>query len=228
MLEIENVDAGYGSGQVLFGVTLGVGKGQVVSLLGRNGAGKTTTLMTIMGRLVPRAGAIRLAGRPIAGRPPHEIARAGIGLVPEGRRVFPNLTVEENLIATARGQGWSQGRVLELFPILAERRRQLADRLSGGEQQMLAIGRALLTSPSLLLLDEPTEGLAPLLRKEIWQVIATLKREGIAILVVDKNLAALSRVADRHYLLEKGRIAWAGTTAELTASRAAVTERLTV
>jgi branched-chain amino acid transport system ATP-binding protein len=221
LLEVEDLHAGYGAGSVLAGVSLDVDAGQVVSLLGRNGMGKTTTVRTIIGLLQPTRGAIRFRGLPQHGRPCHEVARAGIGLVPEGRQVFPNLTVEENLIATAvLGRGrmpWTIARVFALFPQLAERRRHLGRHLSGGEQQMVAIGRALMTNPELLILDEATEGLAPLVRAEIWRCLAALKADGQAILVIDKNVAALKRLADRHHVLEKGRVVWRGSSAELDA-----------
>ena len=220
MLEVSGLQASYGAGQVLFGVDLRVGEGEVVTLLGRNGMGKTTTINAIMGLLAPKAGRVAFCGRELTGRPPHEAARAGLGLVPEGRQIFANLTVRENLVATADGRGaWTLDRVFDLFPRLRERQDQMGSSLSGGEQQMLAIGRALMTNPRLLLLDEATEGLAPLIRKEIWQVLVNLKRAGQSILVIDKNLKALKRIADRHYVLEKGRIVWQGTTSELDAER---------
>ena len=218
MLEVTGLQASYGAGQVLFGVDLRVGEGEVVTLLGRNGMGKTTTINAIMGLLAPKAGRVAFQGRDLTGRPPHEAARAGLGLVPEGRQIFPNLTVRENLVATSDGRGaWTLERVFALFPRLKERQDQMGSNLSGGEQQMLAIGRALMTNPRLLLLDEATEGLAPLIRKEIWQVLLELKREGQSILVIDKNVKALKRIADRHYVLEKGRIVWHGSGAELEA-----------
>jgi branched-chain amino acid transport system ATP-binding protein len=221
LLAVEDVHAGYGSGSVLRGVSLEVQAGEVVSLLGRNGMGKTTTVRAIMGLLRPSRGTIRLHGIAQQGRPCHEVARAGIGLVPEGRQVFPNLTVEENLIATAakrvaRAEAWTLRRVFALFPQLAERRRHLGVHLSGGEQQMVAIGRALMTNPELLILDEATEGLAPLVRTEIWRCLADLKAGGQAILVIDKNVEPLKRLADRHYILEKGRVVWCGSSAELS------------
>jgi branched-chain amino acid transport system ATP-binding protein len=233
MLELAGVGAGYAAGPVLFDVSLEVRAGQLVTLLGRNGMGKTTTVNTVMGQLRPTAGVIRLDGAVIAGSAPHTIARRGIGLVPEGRQVFPNLTVEENLIATAtpaRGgdRGWTLERVQALFPRLRERRRHPGDRLSGGEQQMLAIGRALMTNPRLLILDEATEGLAPLVRREIWEVLGKLRASGLGILVIDKNVAALKRLADRHYLLEKGRIVWQGSSHELDAAPAVAARYLGV
>ena len=223
MLVLEGVQAAYGQSQVLFDIALTVKAGEVVTLLGRNGMGKTTTIRAIMGLTAPMAGSIRLDGREIAGLAPEKIARRGIGLVPEGRRVFPTLTVRENLVATAasgtdRADPWSLDRIYQMFPRLAERRRQRAGTLSGGEQQMLAIGRALMTNPRLLILDEATEGLAPLVRAEIWRCLQALKDEGEAILVVDKNLAALKRLADRHVIIEKGRTVWSGDSAGLTAA----------
>lgn len=221
MLTVEGLEAAYGDSRVLFGVDLSVGAGEAVALLGRNGMGKTTTVRAIFGLLRPRAGRILVDGADMAGRPPHAIARRGLGLVPEGRQVFPTLTVEENLVATARGADagrppkWTLPTVYALFPRLAERRRNRGDQLSGGEQQMLAIGRALMTNPRLIVLDEATEGLAPLIREEIWRCLARIKAEGEAILVIDKNVDALVRLADRHAVMEKGRIAWTGTTPEL-------------
>ena len=220
MLQVEGLEAAYGESQVLFGLELAVGAGEAVTLLGRNGMGKTTSVRAIMGLVKPRAGRVRFEARDITGLPPFGIARAGLGLVPEGRQVFPNLSVRENLVATARGAAgarWSLERVLALFPALGERLAALGAQLSGGEQQMLAIGRALMTNPRLLILDEATEGLAPLVRAEIWRTLAALKAEGLAILVIDKNLAALARLADRHFIIEKGRTVWQGTSAELTA-----------
>jgi branched-chain amino acid transport system ATP-binding protein len=208
---------------VLFGVSLTVGAGEVVALLGRNGMGKTTIVKSIMG-LLPSRGRIEFAGEAVAGRRPYRIAKAGIGLVPEGRQVFPTLSVEENLVATAAARRgpprWTLPETYGLFPRLAERRGHLGSQLSGGEQQMLAIGRALMTNPRLLILDEATEGLAPLVRAEIWSVLARLKGEGLSILVIDKNIDALARLADRHVVLEKGRVVWTGTSADLLADPA--------
>ncbi|MGK9233211.1 ABC transporter ATP-binding protein [Inquilinus limosus] len=223
MLDIEGLEAGYGGAQVLFGVSLTVAPGEIATLLGRNGMGKTTTIRSLMGLLRPRAGRIRFGGTDITGLPPYRIAQAGIGLVPEGRQVFPTLTVEENLVATAadrfgRAAPWTLDRVYAVFPRLAERRRHRGSQLSGGEQQMLAIGRALMTNPKLLVLDEATEGLAPLIRAEIWDCLDRLKGEGQSILIVDKNLDALLRLAQRHAVIEKGRVAWSGTSAELAAA----------
>jgi len=222
MLTVESIETAYGVSQVLFGVSLKVGTGQVVTLLGRNGMGKTTTVRSIMGIVQPKAGEVRFLGRPIHGLPSYRVAQIGIGLVPEGRQVFPNLTVRENLVATAANRGggtdpWTVETVFDLFPQLAERQRVLGGALSGGEQQMLAIGRALMTNPRLLILDEAAEGLAPLVRAEIWRCIARLKARGQSILLIDKDVAALTRIADAHYILEKGQIVWRGTSAELRA-----------
>jgi branched-chain amino acid transport system ATP-binding protein len=222
MLRVEGLEAAYGVSQVLFGVTLAVNRGQVVTLLGRNGMGKTSTVRALMGLLPARAGRVHFDGRPLHGLPPHRVARAGLGLVPEGRQVFPNLTVRENLVATAANhrhaaEPWTVERVFELFPQLAARARGLGGTLSGGEQQMLAIGRALMTNPRLLILDEATEGLAPLIRAEIWQCLGRLKTGGLSILLIDKHVQALARLADHHYVLEKGRVVWSGTSAELVA-----------
>ncbi len=216
-LAVEDLQGGYGETQVLFGVSLDVAEGEVVSLLGRNGMGKTTAIRTLMGMLPARAGRVTLDGRDILGLEPFAIARAGLGLVAEGRQVFPTLTVAENLLATARPGAWTRARVEALFPRLAERSRQPGRLLSGGEQQMLAIGRALMTNPRLLILDEATEGLAPLIRAEIWAVLRALKQSGLGILVVDKTLEALRRLADRHVVIEKGRTVWAGDGAALAA-----------
>ncbi|WP_198369784.1 ABC transporter ATP-binding protein [Roseomonas rosulenta] len=223
MLAVENLVAGYGGARVLHGIGFAVGAGEVVTLLGRNGMGKTTTVRAIMGLLKPAAGRIAFDGTDVTGLPPHRIAQRGIGLVPEGRQVFPTLSVEENLLATAANRGggaprWTLPGVLALFPRLAERRRNLGARLSGGEQQMVAIARALMTNPRLLILDEATEGLAPLIRAEIWSVLATLRAEGQAILLIDKNLAALQRLADRHVVIEKGQVVWTGSSGDLAAT----------
>jgi branched-chain amino acid transport system ATP-binding protein len=223
MLTLEAVVAGYGESQVLSGISFGVGAAQVVTLLGRNGMGKTTTVRAIMGLIRPSAGHIRFDGQEITGDPPYRIAQRGIGLVPEGRQIFPTLSVEENLVATAANRAggaprWDLPAIFALFPRLAERRRQSGAKLSGGEQQMLAIGRALMTNPRLLVLDEATEGLAPLIRAEIWQVMAKLRAEGQAILLIDKNLAAVMRLADWHVVIEKGRVVWQGDSAALAAA----------
>ncbi|ANK82933.1 MAG: ABC transporter ATP-binding protein [Rhizobiales bacterium NRL2] len=222
MLEVEGLETAYGRSQVLFGMALKVGAGEVVTLMGRNGMGKTTTIRSIMGMTKAHAGSIRFEGREIRGLPSYAVAKLGLGLVPEGRQIFPNLSVRENLVATAgnRSEGprrWTLENVLEAFPRLAERKRNMGNQLSGGEQQMLAIARALMTNPKLLLLDEATEGLAPLIRAEIWDILARLKAEGQAILVIDKNIAALTRLADRHTIIEKGAVAWSGGSAELRA-----------
>jgi branched-chain amino acid transport system ATP-binding protein len=223
MLTLEAIVAGYGESQVLNGIGFGVGLGQVVTLLGRNGMGKTTTVRAIMGLIRPSAGHVRFDGQDITGDPPYRIAQRGIGLVPEGRQIFPTLSVEENLVATAANRAggrarWDLTAIFALFPRLAERRRQSGAKLSGGEQQMLAIGRALMTNPRLLVLDEATEGLAPLIRAEIWQVLAKLRAEGQAILLIDKNLAAVMRLADWHVVIEKGRVVWQGDSAALAAA----------
>jgi branched-chain amino acid transport system ATP-binding protein len=220
MLTVDHLQAAYGPAQVLFDICLRVGPGEVVTLLGRNGMGKTTTIRTIMGLLPACGGSADLEGLSLIGLPPYRIAQAGLGLVPEGRQIFPSLTVEENLIATAAlrfALRWTLERVYDFFPQLAERRRHMGNELSGGEQQMLAIGRALMTNPKLLILDEATEGLAPLLRLQIWQCLARLKSEGQAILIVDKHLGALVKLADRHAIIEKGQVVWTGTSAALTA-----------
>jgi branched-chain amino acid transport system ATP-binding protein len=222
MLRLEGLEAAYGLSQVLFGITLGVDAGQMVTLLGRNGMGKTTTVRSVMGIVPLHAGRVHFEGRPLHGLPPHRVAQAGLGLVPEGRQVFPNLTVRENLVATAanrRGvpEPWTVERVFGLLPQLAARAGSLGATLSGGEQQMLAIGRALATNPRLLILDEATEGLAPLVRAEIWACLERLKASGLSILVIDKHVEALTRLADHHYVLEKGRVVWDGTSAELRA-----------
>ena len=220
MLELRDVETAYGRSQVLFRVNLEVRAAEVVTLLGRNGMGKTTTVKSIMGIAVPKAGEILFDGKALRGLASYRIAQAGLGLVPEGRQVFPNLTVRENLVATARRGGpWTLERVFALFPQLRERRSNYGNQLSGGEQQMLAIARALMTNPRLLILDEATEGLAPLIRHEIYRSIGELKAQGLAILVIDKDVKALCRVADRHYVLEKGRVVWSGSTPELSANR---------
>jgi branched-chain amino acid transport system ATP-binding protein len=223
MLKVTNLEAGYDESKVLFGVSLSIKAGEAVGLLGRNGMGKTTTVSTIMGIIPPKGGEIRFEGEPIQGLPAFRVAKAGLGLVPEGRQVFPNLTLRENLVATAanrshRPQPWTIERVLALFPALADRLNTMAELLSGGEQQMLAIGRALMTNPRLLILDEATEGLAPLVRAEIWRVLENLKAQGLSILIIDKNVDALIQLASRHYILEKGVVVWSGSSAELQAN----------
>jgi branched-chain amino acid transport system ATP-binding protein len=224
LLEIDGLETAYGQSQVLFGVSLGIAPGQVATLLGRNGMGKTTTVRSIMGMTPARAGRISFDGKPLRGLPSYRIAQAGIGLVPEGRQIFPNLTVRENLVATAanrRGvrEPWTLERVFGLFGNLNERKHHFGNQLSGGEQQMLAIGRALMTNPRLLILDEATEGLAPLIRIEIYHSIERLKAAGLSLLVIDKDVKALTRVADVHYMLEKGRVVWSGSSAELAANQ---------
>jgi branched-chain amino acid transport system ATP-binding protein len=221
LLDLEGVETCYGLSQVLFGMSMSIGKGEVVTLLGRNGMGKTTTVRSVLGLTPARAGVIRFAGQDVRGLESFRIAKLGIGLVPEGRQIFPNLSVHENLVATARGNGgarWTLQRVFDLFPSLAARRSNMGNQLSGGEQQMLAIGRALMTNPQLMILDEATEGLAPLIRAEIWRVVSKLKAEGLSILLIDKNVHALTKVADRHFVIERGRVVWSGSSAELTAA----------
>jgi branched-chain amino acid transport system ATP-binding protein len=233
MLKVEKLQARYGRSQVLFDIDLAVGEGEIVTLLGRNGMGKTTTIRSIMGLTPPAGGSVEFAGEAVAGRTPEAIARGGIGLVPEGRQVFPLLTVFENLVATAanrlqRKNPWTLDEVFKLFPRLKERRNQYARTLSGGEQQMLAVGRALMTNPQLLILDEATEGLAPVIRAEIWNCISLLKSRGQSILIVDKNLSVLKRIADRHYVIEKGRTVWRGTSADMDRDAAIVHRYVTV
>lgn len=235
MLDVRDIETFYGQSQALFGMSLSVGEGEVVTLLGRNGMGKTTTVNSIMGIVTARGGEIRFDGEAIRGWPSHKIARLGIGLVPEGRQVFPNLTVRENLIATATlgptGRGrdpWTVERILAMFPELERRISAMASLLSGGEQQMLAVGRALMTNPRLLILDEATEGLAPLIRREIWDCLARLKAEGQSILVIDKNVDDLARIADRHVIIEKGRPVWTGTSEELRSREDLLHEKLGV
>ncbi len=220
LLQIENLQAAYGRSQVLFGVNLEVYSGTVVSLLGRNGMGKTTTIRSLLGITQASSGRVRFSGQEVQQWPAYRISRLGIGLVPEGRQIFPLLTVRENLLATAANRhnlssAWDLQKVYDLFPILQNRRDQLGKSLSGGEQQMLAIGRALMTNPKLLILDEATEGLAPLIRDEIWRVLESLKEQGQSILLIDKNLEQLMRLVDRHFLMERGRIVWEGTSKEL-------------
>ena len=220
MLEINGLETAYGQSQVLFGMELNVGKGEVVTLLGRNGMGKTTTLHSVMGLVPSRSGDIRFQGQKLRELPSYQIAKTGLSLVPEGRQIFPNLTVHENLVATAsnRSEGenpWNLDRVFDLFPRLPNRIHHMGNQLSGGEQQMLAIGRALMTNPKLLILDEATEGLAARIRNEIWNCVSSLKSAGQSILLVDKNIDALTRIADRHYIIEKGKVVWDGTSSEL-------------
>jgi len=215
LLQISDLAAFHGPSQALFGVELDIAEGEVVALLGRNGMGKTTTIRSVLGLCDMRGGDIRFSGQTLTGMKPHLRATLGIGLVPEGRRCFPTLTVEENLVVAARAGPWSLQTIFGLFPRLAERRRQYAGTLSGGEQQMLAIGRALMTNPRLLMLDEATEGLAPVMRQEIWRAIGQLKRQGQSLLIVDKILAELLPVADRCVVLERGRTVWSGPAAKL-------------
>jgi len=224
MLTVQNLAAGYGQSQVLFDVSLELGSGEVLALLGRNGMGKTTTIASITGMLPAWNGVLTMDGRSIANMPSFQVGKLGLGLVPEGRQIFPTLTVEENLVATATRRGsanprWTLRQVWDLFPRLRERRRQSGGVLSGGEQQMLAIGRALMTNPRLLILDEATEGLAPAIRAEIWAVLAALKNEGQTILVIDKHLSAVLRLADRIVVLEKGRSVWTGTSEALASAQ---------
>lgn len=225
LLDLRDVETSYGLSRVLFGISLNIARGEMVSLLGRNGMGKTTTVRSIMGLTPPASGSIRFEGDEIRGLPAYRIAKRGIALVPEGRQVFPNLTARENLIATAANYGgaeepWTLRTVLALFPRLAERGDSMANLLSGGEQQMLAIGRALMTNPRLLILDEATEGLAPRVREEIWRSLERLRANGQSILVIDKNVKALTRIADRHYIIERGRVVWAGNSSELAEASA--------
>ena len=223
MLRVEGLQTRYGSSQVLFGVDLEINSSEVVSLLGRNGMGKTTTVRSIMGMTAPFAGNVIFKSAPLHNQPSYKVARAGLGLVPEGRQIFSSLTVRENLRATAKNSRaakspWNEERIYKLFPRLLEQAKSYGNRLSGGEQQMLAVGRALMTNPELLILDEATEGLAPLIRQEIWTCLQTLKGEGLAILLIDKNIEVLKRICDRHHIMEKGRIVWSGTSADLETS----------
>ena len=221
MLEVRALETAYGASQVLFGIEFDVRAGEVVTLMGRNGMGKTTTIHSIMGLAKSKAGSVKFENAELTGKPSYAVARCGLGLVPEGRQVFPNLTVRENLVATARKSGaasqWTLERIFELFPSLEARATNMGSGLSGGEQQMLAIGRALMTNPKLLILDEATEGLAPLVRAEIWGCLENLKAEGQAILLIDKNLDALTRIGDRHYIIERGQVAWQGDSDALRA-----------
>jgi branched-chain amino acid transport system ATP-binding protein len=236
LLEMTDVHAAYGQAQALFGMGFDVKEGEVVTLLGRNGMGRSTTIKCLFGMLAPSRGEIRFGGKSLAGMPSHGIARLGLGLVPEGRQVFPDLTVEENLVATARAprhgnphlQTWNLDRVYAFFPRLKERRSNHGWQLSGGEQQMLAIGRALMTNPQLLVLDEATEGLAPIIRQEIWAALAALKKEGLSQIVIDKNVGALLKFADRHFVMEKGKVVWQGDSAQLRAEPAIVQQYMGV
>jgi branched-chain amino acid transport system ATP-binding protein len=220
LLEVSDIQTSYGISRVLFGVSLAIAPGEMVSLMGRNGMGKTTTVRSIMGLTPSTAGSIRFGGVQIRSLPAYRIAKLGLGLVPEGRQVFPNLTTRENLLATAANRNraadpWTLAKVFALFPRLAERANAMGNLLSGGEQQMLAVGRALMTNPRLLILDEATEGLAPLIRDEIWRCLELLRRAGQSILVIDKNVDALTRIADRHYIIERGRVVWSGSSQAL-------------
>ncbi|MFT6302543.1 MAG: branched-chain amino acid transport system ATP-binding protein [Granulosicoccus sp.] len=228
LITITDLHAGYGNAQVLFGVNLDITTGQVSTLMGRNGMGKTTTVRCLMGLLKPSAGQINIREHDITGAAPYRVAQAGVGLVPEGRHVFPSLSVSENLRATARASknGWTEDLIYDAFPRLGQRRRNLGFQLSGGEQQMLAIGRALMTNPDVLILDEATEGLAPMIRTEIWTMLARLKRDGLSILLIDKNLDELSRISDRYFVIEKGEIVWKGSAANFDEDRATVEQYL--
>ena len=222
MLEVQQIETFYGSIQALFGMSLQCRQGEVTTLLGRNGMGKTTTVGSILGTLPIHAGEIQFEGKVISGKSAFTVAQQGIGLVPEGRQIFPNLTVRENLIATAANFGesaepWTLEKVLDFFPRLGERLNNMGNQLSGGEQQMLAIGRALMINPKLLILDEATEGLAPLIRQEIWERLSLLKQQGLTILLIDKNIDEFAPIADQHYMVEKGQVVWSGSAAELAA-----------
>ena len=224
MLEINDMETSYGQSQVLYGIDLKINQGEVVTLIGRNGMGKTTTINSIMGLIKIKSGLIIFDGNHVQNKPPYKVARTGIGLVPEGRQIFPNLSVYENLEATSSNRyknsnPWTLNRVLKLFPRLNDRLKNMGNQLSGGEQQMLAIGRALMTNPRLLILDEATEGLAPLIKKEIWDCLKGLKSSGQSILVVDKNIKALTDLADRHYIMEKGKIVWIGDSSKLNSNK---------
>jgi branched-chain amino acid transport system ATP-binding protein len=223
LLEISDVETSYGLSRVLFGISFAIAPGEMVSLMGRNGMGKTTTVRSIMGLTRATAGSIRFDGEEISALPSYQVAKLGIGLVPEGRQVFPNLTTRENLVATASNRlgaaaPWTLDKVFALFPRLANCADRMANLLSGGEQQMLAVGRALMTNPRLLILDEATEGLAPLIRNEIWRCLESLRAAGQSILVIDKNVDALTRIADRHTIIERGRVVWTGSSKELAGS----------
>jgi len=222
MLAVRDVHSGYGSAEVLFGVNLEIGEGEMLALLGRNGMGKSTLIRTILGLTALSAGSIAVRGKDVTGWPSHRVARAGIGWVPEGRQVFTDLTIEENLLVSSRSGSWTLDRVYQLFPRLQERKRHYGNQISGGEQQMLAIGRALLTQPAVLILDEATEGLAPLVRREIWRTLGVLKQSGQSALVVDRDLDALSGLADRFAVMEKGRIVFSGTGAQLQSERGSI------
>ena len=231
MLELNQISTKYGLSEILHGINLSVDKGDIVTLLGRNGMGKTTTLRSVMGLTRPHQGQIFFLNQPIHKLPSWKVGQLGIGYVPEGRQIFPNLTVRENLVATARTEhsdNWNEQTIYELFPRLAERQQNMGNQLSGGEQQMLAIGRALMTNPQLLILDEATEGLAPLLRQEIWQCLQKLKSLEQSILIVDKNINDLLKIANSHYVLEKGRIVWHGDSQELINNKNVIENYLAV
>ncbi|MGY8707052.1 ABC transporter ATP-binding protein [Bradyrhizobium sp. 18BD] len=222
LLDVDGIETCYGLSQVLFGLSLSIKPGEMVSLMGRNGMGKTTTIRSIMGLTPARSGTICFAGTEVRQLPSYRIAKLGVGLVPEGRQIFPNLTVRENLVAAAADRfgsnnPWTLAAIYSLFPRLAERAANMGNQLSGGEQQMLAIGRALMTNPKLLILDEATEGLAPLIREEIWSCLSLLKSRGQSILVVDKNVDHLARICDRHFIIERGKTVWSGTSGQLMA-----------
>ena len=222
MLEVKDIETSYGTSQVLFGMSLTVNEGEVVSLLDRNGMGKTTTIRSLMGMVPTHGGSITFEGKQVNRLRDYQIAQLGLGLVPEGRQIFPNLTVRENLVATAGNRSaaaepWTVDAIVDMFPNLGDRMNNMGNQLSGGEQQMLAVGRALMTNPKLLILDEATEGLAPLIREEIWKCLEGLKERGQSILVIDKNVGALTRIGDRHYIVERGRIVWQGNSDELRA-----------
>jgi branched-chain amino acid transport system ATP-binding protein len=224
MLEVKGIETCYGTSQVLFGMSFSVNEGEVVSLLGRNGMGKTTTIRSLMGMVPTHGGSITFEGREVRNLKDYQIAKLGLGLVPEGRQIFPNLTVRENLIATAANRTgtdkpWEVDHIVEMFPNLGNRMSNMGNQLSGGEQQMLAVGRALMTNPKLLILDEATEGLAPLIREEIWKCLEGLKERGQSILVIDKNVDALTRIGDRHYIVERGQVVWEGNSAELSSNK---------
>lgn len=223
MLEVKGIETSYGTSQVLFGMSFSVKEGEVVSLMGRNGMGKTTTIRSLMGMVPTHGGSITFEGREVQSMKDYQIAKLGLGLVPEGRQIFSNLTVRENLIATADNRTgtdnpWEVDHIVDMFPNLGNRMNNMGNQLSGGEQQMLAVGRALMTNPKLLILDEATEGLAPLIREEIWKCLEGLKERGQSILVIDKNVDALTRIGDRHYIVERGQIVWEGNSAELSSN----------
>jgi branched-chain amino acid transport system ATP-binding protein len=222
VLEVKDIETSYGTSQVLFGMSFSVNEGEVVSLLGRNGMGKTTTIRSLMGMVPTHGGTITFEGKQVNNLKDYQIAQLGLGLVPEGRQIFPNLTVRENLVATAANRTgtdkpWEVDHIVDMFPNLGDRMNNMGNQLSGGEQQMLAVGRALMTNPKLLILDEATEGLAPLIREEIWNCLEGLKERGQSILVIDKNVDALTRIGDRHYIVERGQIVWQGSSDELRA-----------